>query len=67
MSRPGEAKHRSRSRRPVCYRVGLRRRLPNPNSRFDMVPPHVVDAAKRLFTRLRRNGAGVVALPDPPD
>jgi hypothetical protein len=45
----------------------MRLRLPGPTLRFDLVPPHVVDAAKHLVTRLRRNGSGLAALPEPPD
>jgi hypothetical protein len=45
----------------------MRRRPSSPNARFDMVPPPVVDAAKRLFTLLRRNGARLATLPETPD
>jgi hypothetical protein len=40
----------------------MRRRLSSPISPFDVVPPHVVDAAKRIFTLPRTNGTG-----SPPD
>ena len=36
----------------------MRRRLLNPIAPFDVVPPPVVDAAKRIFTVTRTNGTG---------
>ena len=36
----------------------MRRRLLNPIAPFDVVPPPVVDAAKRVFTENRTNGTG---------
>jgi hypothetical protein len=37
----------------------MRRRLLNPIPPFDVVPPPVVDAAKRIFTLTRTNGTGL--------
>jgi hypothetical protein len=34
---------------------GIRRR-PSPVRPFDLVPPQMVEAAKRLFAQLKRNG-----------
>jgi hypothetical protein len=42
----------------------MRRRLLSPISPFDVVPPHVVDAAKRVFTLPPSNGTGPA--PDDP-
>jgi hypothetical protein len=36
----------------------MRHRMPSPVRPFDLAPPHVVEAAKRLFSHLRRNGMG---------
>ncbi len=40
----------------------MRPRLPSPILPFDIVPSHVVTAAKRLFTRLRSSAHGTVEL-----
>jgi hypothetical protein len=42
------------ARWPGIERGGGRRRQPNPIYPFDIVPPHLIDAAKRIFRRIRR-------------
>jgi hypothetical protein len=41
-----------------------RRRLASPMRSFDMVPPHIVEAAKRLFGHWRRTAKTQVLLED---
>jgi hypothetical protein len=58
----GEARiEPSRSVLTVYGSSVMRRRLPSPVRPFDVAPPHLVEAAKRIFVYLRRNGRGRAA------
>jgi hypothetical protein len=41
---------------PVSRQVPVGRRRTNPLRPFDITPPHVIEAAKRVFSRLRLPG-----------
>ena len=56
--RGGASSEISRSLLGMCESPVMRHRTPSPVRPFDLAPPHVVEAAKRIFTNLMRNGVG---------